>query len=159
MKIVVSFLMSAIPVSASSSQPCAQSLSCVQLFETPWTVALQAPLSMECSRKGYWSVLPFPSWGDLLYPGIKFLSLYVSFIGKQIVYHYATWGATATLGFPISNSSLQLRESSRLCLEFPSLSSRLEIAFRQESGTIRRLTYLFPLPQGSPSYAAYFQCL
>ena len=30
---------------------CAQSLSCVLLFETPWIVALQAPLSMEFSRE------------------------------------------------------------------------------------------------------------
>ena len=27
----------------------------------PWTVALQAPLSMEFSRQEYWSGLPFPS--------------------------------------------------------------------------------------------------
>ena len=70
MKIVVSFLMSAIPVSASSSQPCAQSLSCVQLFETPWTVALQAPLSMGFPRQGYWSGLPFPP-PDLPDPGTE----------------------------------------------------------------------------------------
>ena len=30
-------------------------LSCVQLFGTPWTVAHQAPLSMEFSRQEYWS--------------------------------------------------------------------------------------------------------
>ena len=30
---------------------CAQSLSCVQLFVTPWTVAHQALLSMEFSRQ------------------------------------------------------------------------------------------------------------
>ena len=35
--------------------------SCVQLFATPWTVAHQAPLSMEFSRQEYWSGLPFPS--------------------------------------------------------------------------------------------------
>ena len=39
---------------------CAQSLNCVQLFMTPWTVAYQAPLSMEFSRQEYWSGLPFP---------------------------------------------------------------------------------------------------
>ena len=33
------------------------SLSCVQLFETPWTVACQAPLSMGFSRQEYWSGL------------------------------------------------------------------------------------------------------
>ena len=36
-------------------------LSHVQLFVTPWTVAYQAPLSMEFSRQEYWSGLPFPS--------------------------------------------------------------------------------------------------
>ena len=30
------------------------------IFATPWTVAHQAPLSMEFSRQGYWSGLPFP---------------------------------------------------------------------------------------------------
>ena len=38
---------------------------------TPWTVAHQAPLSMEFSRQEYWSGLPFPSPGDLPDPGIK----------------------------------------------------------------------------------------
>ena len=42
---------------------CAQSLSCIQLFVTPWTVACQAPLSMGFSRQEYWSGLPFPSPG------------------------------------------------------------------------------------------------
>ena len=32
---------------------------------TPWTVARQAPLSMEFSRQEYWSGLPFPPPGDL----------------------------------------------------------------------------------------------
>ena len=49
----------------------AQSLSSVQPFATPWTVAHQAPLSMGLSRQEYWSALPFPSPGDLLDPGIK----------------------------------------------------------------------------------------
>ena len=39
-------------------------LSCVQLFVTAWTVALQAPLSMEFSRQEHWSGLPFPPLGD-----------------------------------------------------------------------------------------------
>ena len=36
-----------------------------------WTVACQAPLFMGCSRQEYWSGLPFPSPGNLPYPGIK----------------------------------------------------------------------------------------
>ena len=38
-----------------------KSLSHVQLFATPWTVAYQAPPSMQFSRQEYWSGLPFPS--------------------------------------------------------------------------------------------------
>ena len=37
----------------------------------PWTVAHQAPLSMEFSRQEYWSGLPFPFPGDLPDPGIE----------------------------------------------------------------------------------------
>ena len=36
-------------------------LSRVQLFAIPWTVAYQAPPSIEFSRQEYWSGLPFPS--------------------------------------------------------------------------------------------------
>ena len=46
-------------------------LSCVCLFETPWTVASQAPLSIEFSRQEYCSGLPFPSSTDLSSPGIE----------------------------------------------------------------------------------------
>ena len=38
---------------------------------TPWTVARQAPMSMEISRQEYWSGLPFPSPEDLPNPGIE----------------------------------------------------------------------------------------
>ena len=38
-----------------------KSLSHVQLFATPWTVAYQAPPSMGFSRQENWSGLPFPS--------------------------------------------------------------------------------------------------
>ena len=42
---------------------CTRILSHVWLFATPWTVALQAPLSVEVSRQWYWSGLPFPTPG------------------------------------------------------------------------------------------------
>ena len=44
-------------------------LSCLQLFETPWTVPHQAPLSMGFPRQEYWSGLPFLPPGDLPDPG------------------------------------------------------------------------------------------
>ena len=46
-------------------------LSGVRLFATPWTVAYQAPLSMEFSRQEYWSGLPLPSPGYLPDPGME----------------------------------------------------------------------------------------
>ena len=52
----------------------AQSLSCVQLFVTPWTVAHQTPLSMGFPRQEYQSELPFPPSEDLSGPGIKLMS-------------------------------------------------------------------------------------
>ena len=50
---------------------CAQSLSHVWLFATPWTVARQAPLSMGFSRQEYCSGWPCPPPGDLPGPGIQ----------------------------------------------------------------------------------------
>ena len=54
---------------------CAQSLSRVWLFATPWTVACQVPLSVEFSRQEYWRGLPLPSPGNLPDPGIETVSL------------------------------------------------------------------------------------
>ena len=48
-----------------------KSLSRVQLFATPWTVAHHAPLSMGFSRQEHWNGLPFPSPGDLPDPGME----------------------------------------------------------------------------------------
>jgi len=39
--------------------------SCIQLFATLWTIALQAPLTMGFSRQEDWSGLPWPPPGDL----------------------------------------------------------------------------------------------
>ena len=51
-----------------------KSLSRVQLFATPWTVAYHAHPSMGFSGQEYWSKLAFPSPGDLPYPGIESVS-------------------------------------------------------------------------------------
>ena len=40
-------------------------------FVTPWTVALQAPLSVRFPRQEYWGGLPFPSPWDLPNPGVE----------------------------------------------------------------------------------------
>ena len=49
---------------------CAQLLSHVRLFATPWTIAYQAHLSMGFSKQEYLNGLPFPPPGDLRDPGL-----------------------------------------------------------------------------------------
>ena len=43
-------------------------------FVTPWTVAHQAPLSMDFSRQEYWGELSLPTPGELPHPGTEALS-------------------------------------------------------------------------------------
>ena len=50
---------------------CAQSLSCLQLFLTPWTIAHKAPLSMGFPRQEYCSGLPLAPPRDLSDPEIE----------------------------------------------------------------------------------------
>ena len=64
-------------------------LSHIQFFAIPWTVACQAPLSVEFSRQEYWSGLPCSPPGDLLNP--HFLCL-LHWQGA-VLYHCATWEA------------------------------------------------------------------
>ena len=67
---------------------CVCMISHIWLFTTPWTVAHQAPLSVEFSREEYWSKLPFPSAGDLPDPGIEPTSLESPVF---LFSHYARW--------------------------------------------------------------------
>ena len=65
----------------------------VQLFATPWTIALQAPLSMQFSRQEYWSGLPFPPPGDLPNPGIKPVSPTSPALAGEFFTTSSTWEA------------------------------------------------------------------
>ena len=68
-------------------------LSHVQVFVTPWTEVIQAPLSMGFSRQEYWSGQPFPTSGYLPNPLIKPTVSCLSCIDRWILYHCITWGA------------------------------------------------------------------
>ena len=57
--------------SAVLCMSCAQSLSYVWLFATPWTVASQALLSMGILMQEYWSGLPCPLPRDIPNPGTE----------------------------------------------------------------------------------------
>ena len=73
------------------AQICPKWLSCVWIFATLWTVAHQAPLSMEFSRQEYWSGLLFPSPGDLFNPGIKLAFLMSSALTGRFFITNTTW--------------------------------------------------------------------
>ena len=51
------------------------SFSCVQLLETPWTAAYQAPPPMGFARQEYWSGVPLPSPMYMVHGG-KFVIFY-----------------------------------------------------------------------------------
>ena len=97
---------------------------CAQLCLTlcdPWTVAQQAPLSMEFSRQEYWSRFPLLTPGDLPNPGIKpalcLMHLQGGFVTTSI-----TWGAMS---------------SNRVCLfDFP--LKRRRVSFNQREGGRRK---------------------
>ena len=75
----------------------AQSLSHVQLFETPWTIACPAPLSMEfLTRILEWAA---SSSRGSSQPRDRIHISCVSCIGRRILYHWATWEATGDLNY------------------------------------------------------------
>ena len=64
-----------------------KALSSVQLFTTPCIVVYQASPPMGFSRQEHRSGLLFPTSGNLPNPGIKPISLYVSYISRPVLYH------------------------------------------------------------------------
>ena len=82
---------------------CVCIFSCLVLSDslaTPWTVALQAPLSMEFSRQEYWSGFPFPPPGDLPDPGVEPASL----VSPALAGRFLTTAATGTTPGPPGKS-------------------------------------------------------
>ena len=65
--------------------------SCIRLFVTLWTVALQAPLSMEFFRQEYWSGLFFPSPGALPDPRIETVVLTSHALADRLFTTSTTW--------------------------------------------------------------------
>ena len=104
----------------------AQLLSSVPLFETQWTIARQAPLSMGVSRQEYWSGLPC-SPGDLPHPGIDPTSLMSPGLAGGFFTTSTTWEAPFTslksfilqVSFPlmllISSGSVDERRIQLIC--------------------------------------------
>ena len=51
---------------------------------TLWTAACRAPLSLGLSQQAYWNGLPYPSPGDLLYPGMSYCSVKSTEEGSEV---------------------------------------------------------------------------
>ena len=69
---------------------CVHAQSCPALCDPMDCVACQAPLSMEFSKKEYWSGLPFPIPGDLPDPGIEPTSPMFPSLAGRFFYHCTT---------------------------------------------------------------------
>ena len=74
-------------------------------FDTTWTAAHQAPLSMEFSRQEYWSGLPFLSPGDLPDPGIE----HVSPVSPALVGRFFTTAPNGKPVKPLTHSKCVLK--------------------------------------------------
>ena len=79
-------------------------LSHVWPFATPWTVAHQAPSSMEFPRQEYWSWLPFPSPRDL--PDLRIQPM--SLVSPAVADGFFTSWATRVVHAKSLHSSLDL---------------------------------------------------
>ena len=93
---------------SSSSPTCFSELfdmvshfSRARLFVTPWSVAGQAPLSMEFSRQEHWSGLPCPPPGDPPEPGIEPASLMSLTLAGRFFTTSATWAASQAPSFQL----------------------------------------------------------
>ena len=121
-----------------------KSLSHIWLFATPWTVAFQAPLSMEFSRQEHWSGKTFLSSGDLPTQGSNPGPLHCRWILYQ-----------EPPGKPlISKVILQLQETNQIveCVERDSIQISLQIGLLYSFGKIVQQTtssfqYCQRLPQ------------
>ena len=106
----------------------------VQLFATSWTVARQAPLSMEFSRQEHWSGLLFPTPGNLPYPGIEHTSPALQVSSLPLCH----------LGSP-QWAHIVLRSLLPHTSDEPALKNPFPC--------------VFPIPQPSPRYTKYSQQL
>ena len=97
----------------------AKALSHVQLFATPWTVALQTPLSLGCSRQECWSGLPCPPPGSS-WPRSQTLSLMSPALADGFFNNSATSSLKTNLADGILSLSRQIFLTVALTIKCPS---------------------------------------
>ena len=141
---------------ACCSPCCAQSLSRVRLFLTPWTIAHQALLSMGIlqARILEWVAMPslqgiFPTQGSN--PGLLHF--------RQILYHLSHQGSPWTLewvAYPLSRGPSQPRDQTRLsCIAggfFISWATREALQTMGSQRVTHWTTTTFSITQGGQAY-------
>ena len=88
-------------------------LSCVWLFETPWTAAYQAPPSMGFYRQEYWSGVPLPSPNSTSYQGYICTLLYCNHLLKILDKYWVlcsdtAWGFEKTTFYYLSPRKINI---------------------------------------------------
>ena len=93
-------------------------------FATPWTIALQAPLSVGSPRWEYWSALPVPS-PDLLNPGIKLMS---PALAGRLFTTIATWEvpfADYEQIIPVAQMTITITRKNRNFMKLPTAQTSM----------------------------------
>ena len=116
-------------------------------FAPPWTVACQAPLSMEFSRQEYWSGLPFSPPGDLPDPGTEPMSLMSPTLAGGFFTTGATWGP-----FQYSRSSQWCKPCHFICSLWVSASWLFPLWVRTPTA------HCWPVLQDYPLGTLLFVC-
>ena len=132
-------------------------LSHIWLFAIPWTVAYQAPLSMEFSRQDYWSGLSLPTPGDLPDSGIECTSLLSPALGSLALHHLGLqllkmWESV----IPRTSAYTSLHFIGLNCIVWPFLNQVCHQASQtriHQSKSTYRVGGESVLPGGFPSYA------
>ena len=81
-------------------------------FANPWTVAHEAPLSIEFSKQEHWSGLPCIPPGELPNPQVEPASLT---LGRQTLYHWATCKAPLKLKEATNHLNILLKCGFSFC--------------------------------------------
>ena len=89
-------------------------------FASPWTVALQAPLSRGFPRQEYWSGLPFPSLQNFPRQGIEPTSPAWQVESLPLSHLGSPWGSLITLKF------IKVKKKHKMYFENDSLNQNIK---------------------------------
>ena len=109
--------------------------SCSWIFDIPWTVAQQAPLSIGFPRQKYWNRFSFPTPEDLLDPGIEPPSPILQADSLPLHYQGSLYRSISSVQFihSVVSNSLRPHESQHARPPCPSPTPRVHSDSRPSS--------------------------